>query len=171
MSMKSSGPKGKDGRLLQVKEYPDGLTKQSFARECDINFLLQRAQKAGTLSHLEKHQHHYGDFADYDFFDAQIMLTRGREIFDDLPSEIRHEFGQSPAAFFEYVNDPANVDKLREKLPGLAAPGRQNIDVSGRTPPEDGVAVASAPRERENENLPNPPGPPANAAPAASDEA
>ncbi len=117
--------------------YKDGRTKQSFRDETDINKILHRAQKTGTLSHLQKHEGTYGDFADFDFFESQIKLTRGREIFDELPSEIRSEFNQSPAAFFDYVNDPANQATLEKKLPGLAEPGRQNIDVSGKSAPDD----------------------------------
>ncbi len=113
--------------------YEDGRVKQSFKDETDINKILQRAQKTGTISHLTKHAAKYGDFANFDFFEAQLMLTKGREIFDDLPSEIRTEFNQSQAAFFAYVNDPANTEDLLKKLPALAAPGRQNIDVSGKT--------------------------------------
>jgi len=136
MSMQNYGEHDEDGRLIQVQEYKDGRTKQSFRDETDINKILHRAQSAGTLSHLQKHEGTYSDFSDFDFLEAQINLTKGREIFDVLPSELRNEFSQSPAAFFAYVNDPENADKLREKLPGLSQPGRQNIDVSGRTPPE-----------------------------------
>lgn len=136
----------KDGRLKQPSSYPDGRTKQSFKDEADINKILSRAQRAGTLSHLQKYEGVYADFSDFDYLDAQLKLTRGREIFDDLPAELRNEFAQSPAAFFAYVNDPANVEKLNEKLPALALPGRQQKDVSGRTPPDDppqGVSVAA----------------------------
>jgi len=136
MSMKTSGKHDKDGRLIQPK-YPDGRTKQAFKDETDINKILFRAQKAGVMSHLEKYQGSYGDFADYDFFEETMKMTKGREVFDALPSELRTEFNQSPAEFFDYVNDPANIDDLRKRLPGLAMPGRQNIDLSGRTPPDD----------------------------------
>ncbi len=144
-----------NGPLTQVTEYKDGRTKQSFKDETDIKKILHRAQKAGTLSHLQKYEGSYSDFADFDFLDAQLQLTKGREVFDALPSEIRKEFGQSQAAFFEFVNDPANAGKLREKLPDLAKPGRQNIDVSGKTAPDDPPEPAPAAPEPE----PAPPAP------------
>ncbi len=90
----------------QPKSYDDGRVKQSFKDETDINKILKRAQKTGTISHLNQYEGRYADFADFDFFESQLMLTKGREIFDALPSEIRNEFGQSQGAFFEYVNDP-----------------------------------------------------------------
>ncbi len=105
--------------------FKDGRTKQSFKDETDINKLLQRAEKSGTISHLNKHEARYGDFANFDFFEAQLQLARGGEIFADLPAEIRSEFNQSPAQFFDYVNNPVNKDRLGKLLPALAAPGRQ----------------------------------------------
>ncbi len=145
MSIQTVGKHDKNGRLIQPT-YKDGRTKQSFKDETDIEKMLSRAQAAGTISHLEKYQGSYGDFADFDFFDSILMLTKGREVFDALPSELRSEFNQSPEQFFAYVNDPANKDDLEKKLPMLAEPGRQNIDMSGKTPGE-GEKTASADAE------------------------
>lgn len=113
---------------LGAKNYSDGRTKQAFKNSTDINKLLAKAQKTGTISHLNKHEASYGDFTDMPtLLEAQTQLARGREIFDDLPSEIRKEFAQSPSEFFKFVNDPANKDDLARVLPALALPGRQHI--------------------------------------------
>ncbi len=165
MSIQQQGKHDKDGRLIQPT-YKDGRTKQSFKDETDINKILSRAQKAGTMSHLEKYEGTYGDFSDFDFLDATIQLTKGREVFDALPSELRMEFGQSPAAFFAYVNDPANVDELKKKLPALALPGQQLLDVSGNKPadldePEGDVEPPARPPTPPAEPPAAPPAPPA----------
>lgn len=135
--------------LIKHKQpiYEDGRTKQSFKDETDINNILQRAQKAGTLSHLQKYEAVYGDYSDFDFFESELKLAQGRQIFDALPSELRTEFNQSPQAFFAYVNNPANKDELLKKLPQLAAPGRQVVDVSGKSAPAD----ASEPQASGNQ--------------------
>jgi len=122
---------------IPPKVYDDGRTKQAFKDDADINKLLQRAQKTGTMSHLQKYETVYADFSGVDWEETQNTLARGRQVFSELPSEVRNEFQNSPGKFFEFVNDPANNDKLAEKLPHLAKPGRQNIDVSGKTPPDD----------------------------------
>jgi len=106
-------------------EYNDGRTKQCFKDECDIDKIMTRFNLTGTISHLAKFEGTYADFSDFDFHEQTTRLTKGREIFDALPAELRQEFGQSPAKFFAYVNDPANINELAEKLPDLAAPGRQ----------------------------------------------
>jgi len=130
----------RDHGEVYVPEYErPGRTKQAFKDDTDINRIIDRFQKTGALSHLNKHEAIYGDFAEFDFLAAQMQLARGKEIFDDLPSELRREFNQSPREFFEFVNDPANKGDLKRIFPQLAKPGRYPLDGSNRTPP--GVTV------------------------------
>lgn len=133
-------------QLVPEKEYTDGRTKQSFKEETNINRLLQRAQRSGTLSHLQKYGGMYGEMADFDMLEAQLRLRRGQEAFDRLPSEIRKEFHQSPTEFFKYVNDPANAERLPELLPDLAKPGRQFKNLKADpTAKDEPVAPPAAP--------------------------
>ncbi len=142
----------------QPEKYTDGRTKQSFKDETDINKILKRAEKTGTISHLAKYEGTYGDFADFDYFENLQKLTRGREIFDELPAEIRNEFKNSPGKFFDYVNDPGNVDRLGKLLPALAEPGRQLMSIN---PP-----VADTPDE--SPEIPAEASPPAEMPPGAA---
>jgi len=105
--------------------YNDGRTKQSHRDETDIVKIMGRFAKTGTISHLAKFEGVYADFADFDFHTQITKLAEGNEIFAALPAEVRKEFGQDPAQFFKYVNDEANRDELRKKLPALAKPGQQ----------------------------------------------
>ncbi len=138
--------------LQPEKDYNDGRTKQCHADECDINKIMARFDKTGTISHLAKHEGSYADYSDFDFLEHSTQLTRGREIFDDLPAEIRREFGQNPQAFFEYVNDPANAGVLEEKLPALAEPGTQLPRTAG--PNADSEAAHAAAGDIVPETLP-----------------
>lgn len=133
---------------IEVKDYSDGRTKQAFKNETDVNKLLQKAQKAGTLSHLQRHGAVYGDFSDVpDLLSAHERIRKGQEIFDELPSEVRGEFDNDMYKFFVYVNDPANKDVLAEKLPDLAEPGRQNPSVRRSAATEADPAMRSAESE------------------------
>lgn len=112
--------------VFKSDKYDDGRTVQSHKDETDINKILARASRSGTISHLEKHGAMYGDFSDIDdLLTANKRLQRGQQIFDELPGEVRREFNNDPRAFYSYVNDPANKEKLGELLPALAAPGTQ----------------------------------------------
>lgn len=128
------------------KVYNDGRTKQAFGDATDITKMLAKAQRVGSISHLEKYEAVYGDFAKFDFQDAQLQIAKANTIFAELPSELRKEFGQSPQRFFAYANDPENVGKLEKLFPALAAPGRQfpNVAPTVDRPADDPPAAAPA---------------------------
>lgn len=131
------------GETFKSDNYDDGRTKQAFKDSADINKILFQAQAGDSIAHLVKHGAVYGDFTDIDdLMHAHNRLEKAKEIFQDLPSEIRKEFGQSPADFFNFVNNPDNHDKLRDLIPRLAEPGfqtpsvRRTGDNPGNLPPE-----------------------------------
>ncbi len=141
-------------KLVPAMAYDDGRTKQCFKDDCDIEKIMRRFEETGTISHLEKFQGVYADFSDFDFFEQQNKLSRGAEIFAELPAELRKEFNQSPGAFFSYVNDPDNAEELRKKLPALAQPGRQ---LNKTSPPDaDLEARITALEKPEGEAAPAP---------------
>ncbi len=117
----------------QPTEYTDGRTKQSFKDETDVNQIIAKHTRMGTLSHLEQWGGTYGDWSDFDFQDAQNQIANANSMFEQLPAALRNQFANSPEQFLKYVNDPANKDDLAEKLPELAAPRSkplpQNRDV------------------------------------------
>uniref|UniRef100_UPI004047F662 hypothetical protein n=1 Tax=Shewanella sp. TaxID=50422 RepID=UPI004047F662 len=121
----------------QPKEYKDGRTKQSFKDETDVNKILAKHSRMGTLSHLEQWGGQYGDLTGFNFQEAQNQMAKANSMFEQLPAEIRREFRHNAEAFFEYVNDPANKDDLATKLPALAKPGTQlpNVRPTGANPP------------------------------------
>lgn len=105
--------------------YDDGRTKQSFKDSCDINKILKIAQKSGTISHLLKYDEQvYGEFTGVDLLGAYAQVSRAQEIFSDLPSEIRREFGNDALKFAGFASDPSNIDRLAKLFPALAEPGR-----------------------------------------------
>lgn len=157
-----------NGPLKQVKKYTDGRTKQSFRDECDINLIMDRAARGGTITHLEKFEGVYADFSDFDFAEHTQKLTQGREVFDSLPAEVRREFGQSPQAFFAYVNDPANIKELAKKLPALARPGNQLPAVS---PPDADTEAALAAASEPAASVTKPPKAEPEASPSPAAEA
>ncbi len=111
-------------RKPEVRKYSrHGKTKQSQADECDINKLLVRAARSGSLSHLDKYQARYGDFSDFDFTEHAIKMAEGQTIFENLPAEVKREFDQSPDKFFEFVTNPENAENLPKLLPEIANRG------------------------------------------------
>lgn len=93
---------------------------QSFKEECDINNIMRKFQRTGMLEWLNTHDGEFADVTGVNFENAMETILRAQSMFDDLPSSVRDRFGNNPAAFFDFVHDPGNVDELR-KL-GLARP-------------------------------------------------
>jgi phage internal scaffolding protein len=102
-------------------DFPDdGMTKQEFAEECDINSLMARYQKTGMLPGSDRRPM-YGDFSNLpDFMEAQEILRSANEAFMALPAVVRRQFDNDPALFVAFAEDEKNIDQLR--LWGLAEP-------------------------------------------------
>ena len=133
-------------RLTTIpKDYSDGRTKQSFKDETDVNLIVQKHTRLGTLSHLEKWGGQYGDLSGFNFQDAQNQLAKANTMFEELPSSVRNYFSNSPELFFEYVNDDANKDELQEKFPELVKPGTRPLVKASEV--EDPVPEPEAPSE------------------------
>jgi len=159
MSMNSSD-------FRKEKKYDDGRTKQAFKDSTDVNRLLQRHAKSGTLSALAKVENSFGDFRGFDFHQAQNMIAQGQTIFEQLPSEVRREFDQDPQKFFNYVNDPEKQDKLNELLPALAQPGRQMPTANPKAAANAVEDRASEPQASDNQAAePQPAAPPSEPSP------
>ncbi len=96
------------------------MTSAQFARECDINCILEDYKITGALPPAR----HTGDFIDCskygDFADAIQRVTEAKAQFAALPSTLRDRFGNDPVAFYNFVMDDANLDEcvklgLRER--------------------------------------------------------
>lgn len=146
--------------VFDSDSYPDGKTKQSFKDSTDVNKLLLKHARAGTLSHLERFGGQYGSFVGFDFQEAQNRISRATTIFEQLPWETRQDFGNDPGAFFAYVATKTPAE-LRKELPELAKPGVQ-------WPNPTGQRVPKKPPEAASEAQPSvPPTPPAESQPAS----
>lgn len=89
------------------------MTKQEFKKDCDINVIMARYQKTGALDHFYKYGGNYGDFVDSgDFHHHMNVVTAAQQMFETVPAEIRKRFGNDPALFLEFAQDPANEQEM-----------------------------------------------------------
>jgi len=88
-------------------------TKQSFKAECDINTILKKYQKTGLLSHVSQYQGRYEDLpSEIDYQQSLNAIIAAEESFSSLPSKIRARFGNDPAEFLQFVENPANENEM-----------------------------------------------------------
>lgn len=106
----------------------EGMTEQAHAKQCDMNYILRDYQKTGMIRHAKENQGRYDDVTSQDFQDAMFLVTQAQNMFNELPANLRSRFGNDPAAFMDFVHDPANGPEMARM--GILA-GNDGIDVSG----------------------------------------
>lgn len=90
------------------------LTKQSDAKDCDINNIVNTFRKTGQLPPVVK-QGQYADVSEIGSYqDAMNFVLNVQDTFDALPSKVRNKFRNNPAEFVDFVQDERNTDELRE---------------------------------------------------------
>lgn len=117
--------------VAQISDEPS-LTKQSFAADADINTIMERYAKTGYLVdplNPSTRKPQFDDFSSVpDFQEAQEIVARSCEMFDDLPSKLRDRFNNDPLDLLAFMSDPANHEEAI-KL-GIVEPKVGKVDVS-----------------------------------------
>lgn len=112
------------------------LTKKSFKRDCDINFIMKKYKQIygeDFVKYLPSVTGgHFGDFSEIPDYRTAIENVRmAQESFMKIPAEIRRRFNDDPAVFLEYAQNPSNFDDLCAM--GLAHKPQENVEPSGET--------------------------------------
>lgn len=89
-------------------------TKQCFKDEADINTIMARYQSTGELPVLNEVAPQYLDASGLDFQEMQNQVLEARDLFGQLPSDLRDRFLNEPARFMEYVQNPRNRREMAE---------------------------------------------------------
>lgn len=97
----------------------ESLTLQSHAEDADINNIVRRFGVTGEVPITTRMPTYMDASEGWDFRRALETVMQAEEAFMQVPAEVRARFRNDPAAFADFVENPANLDELR-KL-GLAA--------------------------------------------------
>ena len=154
-----------------ITDYGESMTKQAFKDSTDINKIIRKAQKQGSLEHALKYPAAvYGEFTGVDLLGAFQQVERAQAIFDECPSEVRREFDNDAFKFMAFASDPENIDRLPELLPQLAEPGDFRFPKPGdEAPPSQPEKAAKAgPKGTPAELEAAPEEPPAASEPSSS---
>lgn len=98
------------------------LTHQSFKDESDINQIVGKFTRSSFSNAQEALLNaRYADFSEVvDYRTALDLIMQADESFMALPAIVRKRFDNDPAVFLDFVENPDNLDELREL--GLANP-------------------------------------------------
>jgi len=90
-------------------------THQSFAKDADINNIMNRYKKTGVLgdpSISSQRVSRFGDFSDIaDYPTIVARIQQAQDDFMTLPSEVRAKFGNLVENALDFIADPANADE------------------------------------------------------------
>lgn len=103
-------------KRLQIKFPKQGRTKQAQKQESDINWIMEKYQKTGLISHIAKHAPAYGIYSETDFKESMDLITSAQSMFAELPSSVRNRFENDPAKLLGYLEDPENTHGLEGLL-------------------------------------------------------
>lgn len=118
---------------VSMVQLDDGMARQEFAEECDINVLMARYERTGVLNHYSTREPQYLDVTEVpDLQSALQYMQDAQAAFMRLPAVVRKEFDNDAVRFVEYASDPSNLSTLREW--GLAAPETTADAISAVTP-------------------------------------
>lgn len=92
------------------------LAQQQFAREADVNVLIERYKKTGSFYNpltpsSAPRTPQYADLSEIPDMMGQMALLDGvQRLFQSLPARVREQFGHNPAEFVTWAQNPANFE-------------------------------------------------------------
>lgn len=106
--MNTKNEKPTKRKRVQLQFDQPSLTKQEFAAENDINYIVERARVTGELPQ-KRTEPVYGDFTSVpEYQEALNIVNEAENAFQSLPSIIRERFQNNPAMMLDFMADPKN---------------------------------------------------------------
>lgn len=100
---------------MSEQKHEKTITQQHFKDQCDINKIVQRAQKMGGMLPPAIHPPQYADVSSVpDYQAAMNTVIRANELFESLPSKIRERFRNDPAKMMEFLKDRDNLAEAQK---------------------------------------------------------
>lgn len=119
-----------------MRDWGPSKTRQSEAADADINVIMARYEKTGRLPLGDGRDPQYLDVSELGDYRTVLDQVRAAEaVFMQFPAKVRAEFDNDPAAFLDFVVDPANEEEVRKM--GLKGPGEPSEPRSDGEPTGD----------------------------------
>lgn len=89
-----------------------GKTVQSEREEADINKIIARFEKSGSIARINSKEPFYGDVSMFDgLADAKMKIQEANELFMDYDAKVRERFDNDYVKFIEFLENPDNLDE------------------------------------------------------------
>ena len=139
-NMRSAYGKTKNARPKRLKiNCDDGITEQHHSDECNVNTILATYMKTGVIPPIDPNAQ-YGDLSEFDYQSMQNQIANANSLFEQLPDNVKHKFGNEPYRFLNFVQDEKNYDELVEmglaNNPVTTSPEDEDLPVTDAAPEE-----------------------------------
>lgn len=119
-------------------------TGQEFAEDADINNIMARYVKTGTVPMYIDRNMLDGDLHVMSYHEMQNVIADANSSFNSLPAVVRARFDNDPAKFVDFALDERNVGELRE-LGMLSPEAVQRLDKEAADRAAAEVAAQASP--------------------------
>lgn len=105
ISIRENGTK----RVRTINSLPT-LTQQQFKDQSDINKIMERYERTGTVTHLRNAaQGVYADLTTLpSYHEAMQTIVKANDAFDEVPASIRNKFDNDPQKLIDFLKDDKN---------------------------------------------------------------
>lgn len=110
-------------RRVSISFPEQGLTKQSFRDECDINKIVDQFARTGVINNLPRGEPQYGDAPEQSFFESACISA---EIASK--TELDPEFGKPAESDSEASEEPSDASEANAENP---APQDAQLPIEG----------------------------------------
>ena len=91
----------------------DSLTEQQYAEESKVINKLRQYDSQGFFESINKNPAQFTDFSKVrDLTDAIEQIESAKDSFEQIPSDIRKKFNNSPSEFFDFASKESNYSEL-----------------------------------------------------------
>lgn len=95
-----------------IQKFDKSLTRQSEARQTDINFIMAQYEKNGTLP-ISQVEGMFEDVSEVGSYREMLDAVRvADEAFMSLPAKVRSHFDNNPALLLDAMNDESRRQEL-----------------------------------------------------------
>ena len=101
-------------RPIRTINNQPSMTKQSFAKELEVNNIIKKYNKTGILQKAHDFEALYGEFDQYDLREAIDKVEQAKSLFMEVPSEFRAKFDNDPGKFIDYATNVENLAELQK---------------------------------------------------------
>lgn len=116
------------------------MTDQSYKKSSDINNIMKQYGKTQVLPNTREHLARYVDTSELPSLEeAHDIIMEAKELFEQLPSNVRKLMDNDPTKLVDFVKDPNNTELLVKN--GVLE--QTVIEAPSQEPPQDVKAPSS----------------------------